>query len=96
MQNLISQFYFSDALADLNHAAARHRIAIRPNNRRGPSRLAANGVPCSSDGTPSPMDSPTTDEKSKKSLTRYINFDCNCQLSFDFGQTKLTTVTVWS
>lgn len=96
MQNLISQFYFSDALADLNHAAARHRIAIRPNNRRGPSRLAANGAPCSSDGTPSPMDSPTTDEKSKKSLTRYINFDCNCQLSFDFGQTKLTTVTVWS
>jgi len=71
----------ADALADLNHAAARHRIAIRPNNRRGPSRLAANGAPCSSDGTPSPLDSPTTEEKSKKSLTRSASMS-----SLDFIQ----------
>jgi len=69
-----------DALTDLNHAAARHRIAIRPNNRRGPIR-AANGAPCSSDGTPSPMDSPSTEEKSKKSMTRSASMS-----SLDFIQ----------
>jgi len=69
-----------DTLTDLNHAAARHRIAIRPNNRRGPSRL--NGAPCSSEGTPSPMDSPTTEEKNgKKSLTRSASMS-----SLDFIQ----------
>jgi len=69
-----------DTLTDLNHAAARHRIAIRPNNRRGPSRL--NGAPCSSEGTPSPLDSPTTEEKNgKKSLTRSASMS-----SLDFIQ----------
>merc|ERR1711971_619594 len=74
-----------DTLTDLNHAAVRHRIAIRPNNQRpktrGPSRLASNGAPCSSDGTPSPLDSPTTEEKSKKSLTRSASMS-----SLDFIQ----------
>ena len=30
---------FLDTLTDLNHAAAKHKIAIKPNNRRTPSRL---------------------------------------------------------
>ena len=35
---------FSDTIADLNHAAAKHKIAVRPNNRRTPSRLTNNGA----------------------------------------------------
>jgi len=31
-----------DILVDLNHSGAKHRIAVRPNNRRVPSRLANN------------------------------------------------------
>ena len=34
-------FIFLDTLTDLNHAAAKHKIAIKPNNRRTPSRLTA-------------------------------------------------------
>ena len=41
-----------------------------------------NGAPCSSEGTPSPMDSPTTEEKNgKKSLTRSASMS-----SLDFIQ----------
>ena len=29
----------ADTITDLNHSAAKHKIAIRPNNRRTPSRL---------------------------------------------------------
>ncbi len=43
---MIYIFYFiSDKLGDLSHAAAKHKMAVRPNNRRTPSRLAGPNSP---------------------------------------------------
>ena len=62
-------------LADLNHAAAKHRIAIRPNNRRTPSRL---GQP--QGRTPSP-DQILSSTPPQKTLTRSASLS-----SIDFVQ----------
>ena len=67
---------FIDTLADLNHAAAKHRIAIRPNNRRTPSRL---GQPQAR--TPSPEEIFNSPKSSPKPLTRSASLS-----SIDFVQ----------
>ena len=69
-------FFFSDILADLNHAAAKHRIAIRPNNRRTPSRL---GQPPGR--TPSPDQILLSTPQAQKALTRSASLS-----SIDFVQ----------
>ena len=66
----------SDILADLNHAAAKHRIAIRPNNRRTPSRL---GQPPGR--TPSPDQILLSTPQAQKALTRSASLS-----SIDFVQ----------
>ena len=67
---------FSDTLADLNHSAAKHRIAVRPNNRRTPSRL---GQPQAR--TPSPEEILRSPQTSPKLLTRSASLN-----SIDFVQ----------
>ena len=60
----------------MNHSAAKHRIAIRPNNRRTPSRLAANEAP---DGEV--IEDPKQIEEERKPLTRSASMS-----SLDFCQ----------
>lgn len=67
-------------MADLNHAAARHRIAIRPNNRRNPSRCAVTGQICDDNSSMTPPGSPLKDAKAA-SLTRSVSLS-----SLDFAQ----------
>ena len=70
--------FVDDTLTDLNHDAARHRIAVRPNNRRTPSRLA-NGNLGPLPRSPSPK--PLTRSASLSSLDFIqIQEECNALL----------------
>ena len=59
--NPYTSIYFKipDELGDLNHAAAKHKMAVRPSNRRTPSRMS---VPISNNGNDSKSKDEVIDE----------------------------------
>jgi len=71
-----------DTLTDLNHAAAKHKIAIKPNNRRTPSRLTGTSTSENNANIPGSPEEELSSALSRSASLSSLDFmqDCHALL----------------